>query len=373
MSAPTPPEHQQRAQELCEGLLRDVRTSCRRGAAAIERRSEPELESHRREAIEALVQIDADVSAAIKAHAETGIDLPALAVLAKPYSVFRRTRLPFFSHYGAGERYLTRLAALLCDQAGFIRTPLIGTFSSTGFWTDAKLKTICVPAGEYGGLLGVPDLVHELAHILLYESGGELSAPFLREVVVPYTQTFTHTEFGLRLFSQYHEWQIEFMADVIASHVCGPCYGWQHIRLNAQRGAIAQPWLPDTPSSDPNRQRHPADGARTHVIAAALDARARGSGAALKTRWDTLTSAAGAPSDDYTSAYPEKLLDELVKRTLAWCELTGVVAFAQAPQGGVIRRVDQAWGEQLSDPAGFEKRESEHVRALVEMLDQAPA
>jgi hypothetical protein len=360
---------------LWEGLLRDIDTGCRRCAAAIAQRRQTELGPHRRRAIEALSQIEAGVDVALGELATHDGDLAGLAELGVPFDVFRHDRLPFFAHYGANEHYLTLLAARISDEAGFpIATPIVGTFSQSGYWTNPELRTICLPAGEHNQLLAFPDLVHELAHMLLHEIGGELSVEFLAKAVVPYSQRLGtiagDNGFGLRLYRQYRIWHVELVADAIATYVCGPSYGWEHIRLSAQSGALArrdlaQPWHPATPDEVPQRFPHPADTARTTLIATVLhNTGQQTSATALNAQWTALTRHAGTAPATYAATYPDRLLETLAEMTLAWCRENDLVAFANSRAGAVVGHIDRAWTQQLADPGAFGKDEAQRVAAL---------
>lgn len=136
------------------GFLRDIGSGCRRCAAAIDQLAHPELEPHRRSATGTLSEIEAAVEEALEERATSAVNLALLGALGGELDIFRRAHLPFFTHYGANERYLTLLARRLADEASFtIHRPLLGTFSSAGYWTSPSLNTICLPAGDHAQLL----------------------------------------------------------------------------------------------------------------------------------------------------------------------------------------------------------------------------
>src|ERR1039457_3205504 len=201
---------------LFKGLLHDLRSSCASCKAAVEENGDPDLVPHQRRATEQLEVIEASVNEVLSEPSSSN-DLAALAEIGKWLDVFKRTQLPFFSHLGANERYLTRLAAKIAEEAEFpILTPIVGTFSAAGYWTSPELHTLCVPAGEHSQLLALPDLVHELAHILLHERGGELSVRFLSDVIGPRAQRQMEDPdddgLALRLYLQYQTWHAELLA-----------------------------------------------------------------------------------------------------------------------------------------------------------------
>jgi hypothetical protein len=237
---------------------------------------------------------------------------------------------------------------------------------------------VCLPAGDYGQLLAFPDLVHELAHILLYEGDGGLTSRFLGESIGPYATSLGTVDgdpdFADALYPQYQEWFIEFAADVIAAYVCGPAYGWQNVRLRAQGGPeLAKPWQPAKPAplgADTEPFSHPADHARATVIGAVL--RSTGESAAadrIQAEWESLTAHVGQPPPVYEISYPQRVLDDVVSMTVEWCRGRGLTPYADAGEHTVVAHIGRAWELQLADPVAFAANEDTMVaelRALVE-------
>jgi hypothetical protein len=365
---------------VCEGLLRDIESSCSRFKVAVEALTHPELEEHRRRAVEILEQIASDVEQVLNGgHA--GADFASVAVHGSQLDVFRRIYFPFFVHCGADERYLTRLAERMADESAFgIVAPLLGAFSGTGYWTAPTLSAVCVPAGEHAQILTFPDLAHELAHILLEEREAEFSASFYSEALGPYTAGLGavagDAHFGSRLYAQYQDWLAEFAADVIATYVCGPAYGWQHLRLRAQSGhELGPPWYPAEPSPDeePERFTHPADSARSTVIARTLDATGQTPSATrLRTEWRALTATAAPAPATYAASYDESVLVDMVRMTLSWCSEEGLTPFASAGANAVVACIDRAWAQQLAEPVAFAAKEPELVAGLRALVTSGP-
>jgi hypothetical protein len=366
------------------GLLRDVGTSCCRCKTLVDGLQALELTAHRERAAAGLEAIIAEVHRVIDDELDDGAVMSALETLGGSFDIFRRTQLPFFAHYGPDERYLTLLAEQLAEEAGFtIPTPIVGTFSSSGYWTIPDPVAVCLPAVDYGQLLAFPDLVHELAHILLEELDGALTGRFLSESIGPYATSLGAVEgdpeFADALYSQYQDWFIEFAADVIATYICGPAYGWQNVRLRAQGGPdLAMPWQPAKPAplgADPEPFSHPADDPRAAVIGAVL----RGTGESvaadrIQAEWESLTAHVGQPPHVYEISYPRTVLDDVVSMTLEWCRAIPLIPHADAGAHTVVAHIRRAWELQLADPVAFAANEDAMVaelRALVESAADA--
>jgi hypothetical protein len=215
--------------------------------------------------------------------------------------------------------------------------------------------------------------VHELGHILFAELGQELTAGFIRDNLAPYIQSLDDRELAQRLYVQYRPWHIEFVADCVATYVCGPAYGWQHIRLGAQAGAIpARAWHPAEPPADARAVTHPADAARMMVILGVLHRSGEADGAdRLEAEWATVTADAGAPPERFAVTYPDALLSAMVDATVDWCRTTGLVPFGASRDEAVVRHIADAWQRQLSDPAAFAGEEATRVRRLRRLVKAA--
>jgi hypothetical protein len=239
---------------------------------------------------------------------------------------------------------------------------------------------VCLSPGDYGQMLAFPDLVHELAHILLHEADGGLTRRFLSESVGPYATSLGTVDgdpdFADALHQQYRDWFIEFAADVIATYVCGPAYGWQNVRLRAQGGSEpVMPWepaKPPPPEPDAEAFSHPADNARAAVIGAVL----RGVGETvaagrIQAEWDSLTAHVEQPSPVYEISYPKSVLDDVVSMTLEWCRDGDLTPYADADEHAVVAHIGRAWQLQLADPLAFAANQDTMVRDLRALVESA--
>jgi hypothetical protein len=362
-----------------EWLLRDIAACCKRCETTVGKNGYPELAPHRHRAMGTLAELGEAVDESLKIGEGEGDGsrLEALVEINRDLEIFRRTHLPFFTHYGPDTRYLTLLAAQLAEEGGFtIRTPIVGSFSSAGYWTDPTLSTICLPAGDHGQLLAFPDLVHELGHLQLSEADRGLTSRFLGGSIGPYTSSLGvvggDPEYGARLYAEYLDWVGEFVADITATYVCGPAYGWQNLRLSAQTTEAKELWQPARPGDGFERFSHPSDLSRTAAIDAVLRATGQVAEAArLRAEWETLTAHAGKAPSTYSTTYPEKVLDDLVAMTLEWCRESDLTPFANAGPTSIVSCIDRAWREHLADPASTAQSEAHHVAELRARIEAA--
>jgi hypothetical protein len=361
-----------------EGLLHDLASSCERSLRSVRAIEDPDLQPHRRDAEFRLEAIERDVADALAADPLLGADAATVATLTAPFEYVRRMLLPFLMHFGPDERYLTNLVARLADEAEMaIPVPIVGTFSARGYWVSPPVATLCLPSGEHGQLLTFPDLAHELAHVLLSQPRSRLKGLFFAKVLGTYTSSLEDVAgeeaFGSRLYNQMDLWFEEFAADAVASYVCGPSFGWQQLRLCAQsQNEDVPPWHPAAPAGDqqPERFTHPADNARTEVIALMMEATGHAASATrLRREWEALCSWAPPPPTIYSKTYGSGLLEEVARLATEWCRQEGLTAFSDCAQDSVAAAVDRAWREQLDDASTFASAQARlvaNLRTLVE-------
>lgn len=268
-------------------------------------------------------------------------------------SIVESVVVPLLERFNLSDRRLTRLTAKLIEQVNFpLAAPIVSTSAEGGYMTFPGFAVVKVPAVEDTSLLALPDLVHELGHILLLKERPKLVGDFVKVVAdyVSEQQTAAgQTPLSPHLFEQWRgPWLQELVCDMIAAYVCGPSFGEQHIRLisglpsRAFRGG----------------QTHPPD-----------EARARGASFVLRTmgheqKADALidliarylpTTGERRPKD-YDRTMPDQLLEALAQRVVAGCSQLGIRRF-DAPEVSrpedIVGAITEAWQRFRTAPAGF--------------------
>jgi hypothetical protein len=273
--------------------------------------------------------------------------------------------LPFVERYSERDRRLTRLCQRLAAQVGWpLPTPLVGAFSAQYYWTFAPFSVICAPAVESETLLGLPDLCHELGHLLIVRYEAELVGTFLAELAqyiadlhhqavtqqVPpaYPRLYDH------LFAEWRDaWLWEFVSDMVATYLVGPAFAWQHLRLCAAGSrSVHYPALGES-------AEHPADDARLRGVLAALQhLQAATAVQRVRTLWQSyLAIDAAAEPTEYAVCYPQVLIDSLARHVVDGCQKLRLVRFDQATSAAGATSISvllqDAWERFLSDPVTF--------------------
>lgn len=246
--------------------------------------------------------------------------------------------------------------------------PRVTVASTQYYWAQPEFRIISIPIGELDSVLGWPDLIHELAHLLL-KRWPDLLHPLTTIVQGHFRdERYLLADIGAEAhdyqlqaeaqikWSQHQEgtWRLELACDAIATYICGPSYGWQHLRLTANLGRD-----PYQPSPGRAMHDHPADQARLDTIVATLQILGLDTDARDVTcewwqlrdiQWPT------QPPQGYDQYYPPKLLATLAQTVVDGCRRRNVAAFTEQRGDagpGVIALIDQAWQQLRRDPNGY--------------------
>lgn len=261
----------------------------------------------------------------------------------------------------ACERYSVRdakltalLARLLAESNWKVPVqPVVVGYSSDHYSNRGEYGVIFVPAAESFGLLGLPDLAHEAAHILIATGPVDLLNP-VQTLVEAYLATLTPQDRRAMLDSPWlTAWAAEFVADVIALYVVGEAYLWQHLALTLRRkGNVCVPGY-NQPGS------HPAPKARFDLLVSAVGAVS----VDVQVAWDQVAKN-GRPTNGYNIVYPPQLLADVAQQTIGAIAALGMVGAAAAPPNGVVKELNDAWTQVRSNPGGYRTWENQARKRL---------
>jgi hypothetical protein len=240
--------------------------------------------------------------------------------------------LLFIERFDESDRRLTRLAAALAREIAWpLPAPLVAAMSIQYYWTEPNFNVICVPVTEGASLLNLPDMLHEMGHNLFAHHELDLAGSFVGEIATYITSEKQRVQlqqrppeyFQLydRLFDQWREpWLREFVADMVATYIGGPPFGYQHIKLCAGI---------DRPAYHPSLgdgAEHPADEARLGGIVAVLETiNCSDAAQEVATLWGRyVTSTAELRAPDYDVCYPQHLISALAHHVVRGCQALGI-------------------------------------------------
>ncbi len=214
---------------------------------------------------------------------------------------------------------------------------------------------------------------HELGHVLLLAYKALFVVVFLHalEHYILEEQRRVDTEqrplqyrslYDLLLMQWKDAWVLEFVADMVATYLVGPAFGWQHLRLctgNSQ--AVYYPGLNDM-------AEHPADEARLRGIIAVLEQMGASEAVdRVQALWDHYLAVCGETlPPDYEVCYPQVLIEALAQRTVEVCRTLSLQGFdAPGTSGGNIPSLlNEAWERFLADPQTYADWERSQLETL---------
>jgi hypothetical protein len=288
--------------------------------------------------------------------------------------------IPFIMRYQSYDHNLFLLSAALARQIHYpLTVPLVAALSHEYYWTIAGFNLIYIPAGEGEFLLGLSDLCHELGHILLLHSEAKFTFAFNLELLsyIRSEQQRVRNEqrppdyhpFYERLFVAWKDrWTKEFVADIVATYIAGPAFGWQHLRLCAQMSQNIfekglESWI-----------LHPSDESRMRTILTVLRLLEHKKEAdEIAEKWNQYVTLTGdVPPTDYRLCYPENLIHSLVNHVLNACRDIGLRPFTDTASDEIkpnlIAIMNRTWDEFFSNPESYSEWESKQVLKLFRLL-----
>jgi hypothetical protein len=329
-----------------------------------------EIETRRRQ-IEQLINDPSLGTAAVRANHL------ALYKVWKQWIDFAEARaLPILERYSDEDRRMTRLCRELIANSSWpasLTPPIVGALSSEYYGSLLPFHIIYTPAAEGSGLLGIPDLCHEIAHLLARRELGALIGSFPSDLLSYFLDEKARVAAGQRppaygpkydvaVREWAQRWLVEFVCDMVSAYVLGDSYGWQHLRLCAGgRNVAFVPSLGEQAS-------HPADDARMRGIVAVL--RGMGDDAdadRLQTVWNEYLTVAGeSKPTEFDLCYPATLIQALADQVRTACGALGLRPFTAAgsPDVEIPALLKEAWRRLREDPGAYRVWEEAQLSAL---------
>lgn len=286
--------------------------------------------------------------------------------------------LPLIESWGDDEEVMQKLANRVCQEANLPPTiqPITALYSPWYFFVRQDLDVIYMPRLESYFLLHLPDLYHEIGHVLLKQVHHVLWEDFPRRVQEHFgrehlrgtLQNDPLASTGTYLYladSWVNRWLIEFTCDIFATYSCGPAYGWSHMHLCASKGEVESIYHPSAGED----ALHPADEARWRVIAHALgDMGFEAEAQEIERRWRSLVRSLGeSEPTNFHIAYPMNVLEDMQRQIQRGLMSLDVTLYQTSSQGnGCEQRLsdllNQAWTKFWQDPVKYADWETERLQ-----------
>ena len=304
--------------------------------------------------------------------------LQAFRECTETLTVVEHYGLPQAERFTSADRRLTRLCRRLVIECEWpLPPPLVSAASSDHYWTSPYFNLVCVPALEERTLLSLPDLAHELGHILLFHEESQIMGDFrviLARYIASEKQRVSTEQRPPEYESRYHElfrtwsdrWVFEFACDMIATYMVGVAFVFQHVRLCVGYGhaSIHHPCLGS--SGD-----HPADDARFRGSVAVLErlSAPRKQIQRIEELWLSYLETNTKPKPpDYEFCYPQHLINELAECTIGGMRRVGVRCYSDfeiTPNfSSIIALLQSAWLNFDESPLTYQTWEDDQLQML---------
>jgi hypothetical protein len=277
------------------------------------------------------------------------------------------------------DRHLNRLVLEITREIGFpLSRPVVSCSSRDYFHIYPHLNLMFVPPMESRQLLHLPDLYHELCHLILAEIHDRRTEPFkqaLKEIKArmfgeletlrsrmslnPAPKRLTE-QLDLWQYCWLNDWGVEFLCDLFAVFACGPAFVWAHVHLCAKRRSPLYA-LPDL-----GQFSHPADAARYRVMSEAL--RLLGFHAEadqIDKLWQQLLGVTKeTPSDEFDFCFPPAVFSRLADSSLTAYRKMGCRCVSPQDRGRVAGVLNEAWCQFWRDQSGYPAWENGAAKTL---------
>ena len=278
-------------------------------------------------------------------------------------------------NYGEAEEYFKKKIKRIYGEINCLQNPpLVTTISNSEnyYWALPSYDIIAVPTGEEQSLLNLPDLYHEMGHLIYNQyaqflKGGiekSLSKYYnseIQRVVTEQRAAWLITFFREKLNYWIESWVMEFTCDLIAVYLVGPAYAWTNLKLTTLSSGKDQIFI-DCPT-------HPSDEARMRAIFFLLEKMGHVDELSeIKESWQAfLDATANAVPSNYQSIFPQEFIEELAENVYNGCKSIDLKNHKEQIEtyGNPISKIlNDAWKQLFDNPAAFHQWEKDQIAII---------
>ncbi|MBN1416496.1 MAG: hypothetical protein JW973_15435 [Bacteroidales bacterium] len=274
---------------------------------------------------------------------------------------------------------LTKLIDEICKEIKFpLVSPIVTGLSQNYYCIDVYHNLLKVPLLEAEFFLHMPDLYHELAHLLLFHKNNPDSLAFLeywgkfnQQVNSHFLEAYNrYVQNNGRMIAEQcnylkslwiESWSAEFFCDLFAVYTLGPAFVWANLHLCVKR--VQNPFV----ISD----SHPSDNARMEAAIKGLRMlEFENEADEISEYWKSFTNQtsilAGIDSL-YKLAYNNSLIEQCVVMVLkATKEINCNIAYP-TEIFGFRKTLNEAWNLFISEPESYfqwERNKRDYIKDL---------
>lgn len=252
--------------------------------------------------------------------------------------------------------------------------PIVSTISNHDYyyWAVPYFEIIALPSGEEHSLLNLPDMYHEIGHLLHSMFVGkscEISAIvvdkyFAKEIVrIIDDGTAMHFQEVLELakYLWQESWLEEFTCDLVGTYMTGASYAWTNLKLLSTGHGSTKIFE--------YSQSHPADEARMRIIILMLEKLGLDDDKKkVEAAWQVfLKDTEVFKPNDYSLLYPQKLLQHIVEEFYTFYQNADLASHTELLNKGVSSiscLLNEAWSTAQSNPSNYFEYEIDSINQL---------
>lgn len=295
-------------------------------------------------------------------------------------SLLETTAIAALTRHHADDIALSKLVSNIHQEINFpIPSPTVTCLSREYFSINPSLRLLEVPLAESDFLLHLPDLYHEIAHLLIATRNNPkvtqyqteygkflalVSNHFENERIANRKSTGprVYVDQALAAFEYYwiHGWANEIFSDLFAIYTLGPAFAWAHFHLTAERGG--DPY----DIQFPRFMSHPPDQARMETMLIGLNLiNMKRQIKEIQGVWGELINATGSkPTPLYRRACPTVLLEQAAIHALKGAKLIGCRIVQDSTSSPIHDMLNTAWVRFWANPETYHQWEHDCISRL---------
>jgi hypothetical protein len=259
--------------------------------------------------------------------------------------------------------------------------PIVSTISNHDYyyWAVPYFEIIALPSGEENSLLNLPDMYHEIGHLLhsmfmgksCEISGIAVEDHFNKEEVRLADDGFPQFIETVKEAKYLWEasWLEEFSCDLVGSYMTGAAYAWTNLKL-LSTGHGSTKIYEFSPT-------HPADEARMRIIILMLNKLGlMNEKKEVEDAWDVfLKDTIAFMPRNYSLLFPQYLLEQIVDEFFTFYQNADLASYPELLKGGkcsVAQVLNEAWQNAQTDPLNYYIYETDAIGKLRKDFNLAP-
>lgn len=284
-------------------------------------------------------------------------------------------RFEVIVNYGSAEIYFNKMITKVYDEIRHLSIPpIITTISNSEnyYWAHPVFEIIALPFGEENNLLNLPDLYHEIGHLIYAQYPNivnskfqpKLNEYFTSEIERSYDEK-THDHYVPFFNSKKKRWEEywveEFTCDMIATYLCGPAFAWSNMKMSALSNGNNAIYA-DSPS-------HPSDESRMRAVFFMLVKTGFTQECEeIRNSWNLFLKHTNNPKHpDYKYIFPDHLLKSLADIVFDYCRGVDLNTYKEqvsTTPNPISKIINNAWIELLERPSEFENFQKTEIQKL---------